>query len=136
MNSFLAHRFSHFAKKYGKQNEAEEALFKAYFTDGKNTDDKNILLQLGESISLNKTELQLFLESDAMSENVQHDIFEAQQIGVSGVPFYLFDRKYAVSGAQDSSVFLQVLNQSYAEHSKLIISKNDGASCSVDGECN
>ena len=135
-NSFLAHRFSHFAKKYDKQNEAEEALFEAYFTDGKNTDDKNILVELGELIGLNKTELQDFLESDAMSENVQQDILEAQQIGVSGVPFFVFDRKYAVSGAQDSSAFLEVLNQSYAEHSKLIVSKNDGESCSVDGECN
>lgn len=108
-NSFDAHRFSHLAKKYNKQNEAEEQLFKAYFTEGKNTADHDTLIQLGVEIGLDADEIKQMLGSDTYSEEVRMDVYEAQQIGVSGVPFFLFIDKYAISGAQDSSVFLQAL---------------------------
>src|ERR1043165_720328 len=62
-NSFKAHCFSHFAKENGKQMEAEEALFKAYFTEGKNTDDDQVLLEIGEAIGLDKDALKLVLGS-------------------------------------------------------------------------
>ncbi|MBI3232480.1 MAG: DsbA family oxidoreductase [Bacteroidetes bacterium] len=114
-NSFNAHRFSHFAKHYGKQNEAEEKLFAAYFTEGKNTDDIRTLIELGEEIGLDPSTLKIALESDAYTKDVRMDIYEAHQIGVRGVPFFVFDRKYAVSGAQDSSVFLQTLEKSFLE---------------------
>lgn len=109
-NSFDAHRFSHLAKKYNLQNEAEEQLFRAYFTDGKNTADFETLIQLGVEIGLDAGEIKQMLESDDYSEAVRMDIYEAQQIGVSGVPFFLFIDKYTITGAQDSSVFLQALN--------------------------
>jgi predicted DsbA family dithiol-disulfide isomerase len=108
-NSFDAHRFSHLAKKYNLQNEAEEQLFKAYFTDGKNTADFETLIQLGAEIGLDAGEIKQMLESDDYSEAVRMDIYEAQQIGVSGVPFFLFIDKYTITGAQDSSVFLQAM---------------------------
>lgn len=108
-NSFDAHRFSHLAKKYNLQNEAEEQLFKAYFTEGKNTADHNTLIQLGTEIGLEANEIKQMLESDVYVQDVRMDIYEAQQIGVSGVPFFLFIDKYVISGAQDSSVFLQAL---------------------------
>ena len=110
-NSFNAHRFSHFAKQQGKQNEAEEILFAAYFTQGKNTDDLPTLLQLGEEIGLGTAALKTALENESYAEDVRADIYEAQQIGVSGVPFFVFNRKYAVSGAQDSKTFLQALEK-------------------------
>lgn len=109
-NSFDAHRFSHLAKKHNRQNEAEEQLFKAYFTDGKNTADHDTIIQLGVEIGLDANEIKQMLKSDAYSEDVRMDIYEAQQIGVSGVPFFLFIDKYTITGAQDSSVFLQALN--------------------------
>jgi predicted DsbA family dithiol-disulfide isomerase len=109
-NSFDAHRFSHLAKKHNLQNEAEEQLFKAYFTDGKNTADFETLIQLGVEIGLDAGEIKQMLESDDYCEAVRMDIYEAQQIGVSGVPFFLFIDKYTITGAQDSSVFLQALN--------------------------
>lgn len=108
-NSFDAHRFSHLAKKHNRQNEAEEQLFKAYFTDGKNTADHDTIIQLGVEIGLDANEIKQMLKSDAYSEDVRMDIYEAQQIGVSGVPFFLFIDKYTITGAQDSSVFLQAL---------------------------
>ena len=117
-NSFNAHRFTHYAKQNGKQNEAEEKLFKAYFTEGKNIDDYSTLILLGEEIGLDKTGLKSALENGMYADAVKADIQEAQQIGVRGVPFFVFDRKYAVSGAQNVQTFLQTLEQSVAEWKK------------------
>jgi predicted DsbA family dithiol-disulfide isomerase len=117
-NSFMAHRFSHWAKDNNVQNEAEELLFKAYFTEGKNIDDINTLVSLGEMIGLNALETKNVLTSEQYSNAVDEDSYEAQQVGVRGVPFFVFDRKVAVSGAQDSSVFLEVLEKSFSEWSQ------------------
>jgi predicted DsbA family dithiol-disulfide isomerase len=115
-NSLDAHRLSHLAKKYGKQNDLEEKLFSAYFIEGKNTADYNTLLQIATELGLDKTEVSALLKSDIYTNEVYHDIKQAQQIGVSGVPFFLLDNKYAVSGAQESDTFLGALTKSYEEH--------------------
>jgi len=114
-NSFDAHRFSHLAKKYHVQDKAEETLFAAYFTEGKNTADHQTLIELGKNIGLDAKEVQQMLESEAFANEVNEDIAEAQQIGVSGVPFFVIDRKYAVSGAQESKTFLQALDKAWSE---------------------
>lgn len=114
-NSFNAHRFTHFAKAYGKQNEAEEKLFHAYFTDGKNTDDINTLLQLCQEIGLDTATLETELESGMYVDEVNSDIDEARQLGIRGVPFFLFNRKLAISGAQDSDIFLKAMTKAYNE---------------------
>ena len=110
-NSFDAHRFSHLAKQNGLQNEAEESLFKSYFTDGRNTADYDTLIQIGNDIGMESDEVKKVLQNDTFSDEVKHDIYEAEQFGISGVPFFVFDRKFAVSGAQSSDVFLQTLNK-------------------------
>ncbi|HTE27949.1 DsbA family oxidoreductase [Flavitalea sp.] len=117
-NSFNAHRFAHFAKANGKQNAAEEILFRSYFTNGKNIDDYATLVQLGTDIGLNAEDLSKALETGRYADEVRKDILEAQQIGVRGVPFFVFDRKYAVSGAQETSTFLQALESAYQEWNK------------------
>ncbi|MDR3680397.1 MAG: DsbA family oxidoreductase [Flavipsychrobacter sp.] len=134
-NSFDAHRFSHLAKQHGLQDIAEERLFAAYFTEGKNTADHDTLIQLGTDIGLDATETRNMLNSNLFAEEVRGDIREAQQIGASGVPFFVFVHKYAISGAQDSSTFLQALNQVWEEtgHDALPLAENDGASCTPDG---
>jgi len=114
-NSFDAHRFSHLAKKYGIQNDAEEKLFEAYFTDGKNTADHQTLVQLGSEIGMDATEISTVLSSDEFADEVNQDIYEAQQVGVRGVPFFVLGEKYAISGAQESSTFLQALNKTWEE---------------------
>ena len=114
-NSFKAHQFAHFAKQYGKQDEAEEKLFQAYFTDGKNMDDDTVLIQMAAELGLNTTALKAALENGTYADEVLADIKEAEDIGVRGVPFFVFDRKYAVSGAQDSKVFLQTLEKAWEE---------------------
>jgi predicted DsbA family dithiol-disulfide isomerase len=99
-NSFNAHRFSHFAKKYGLGPEAEEQLFKAYFTDGKNIDDLETLIELGSKIGLDAAETKEILESSAFAVEVKQDIDEAKYLGIQGVPFFVLNNKYAISGAQ------------------------------------
>ncbi len=114
-NSMNAHRFSHLAKKHQLQNEAEERLFYAYFTEGKNTDDLETLVQLGTDIGMNAEEIRSVLLGNEYSEEVKQDVDEARQLGVSGVPFFVLNRKYAISGAQESPVFLNALKQLWQE---------------------
>ena len=138
-NTFNAHRFAHFAKQYGKQNEAEELLFRSFFTDGKNIDDYQALIQLGTEIGLDTIALKTALENNSCASNVHADIYEAQQIGVSGVPFFVFNRKLAVSGAQESTTFLETLEKEYAEWRKenpeTKLKVIEGQSCTPEGEC-
>src|SRR5690554_5023382 len=117
-NSFMAHRMTHFAKTKGKQSELEELLFKSYFTEGKNIDDLDTLLQLGEEIGLDKNELKSILESNQFAEDVQKDIYEAHQVGLKGVPFFVYNNQYGISGAQPKELFEQTLQQAYNEWKK------------------
>lgn len=136
-NSFKAHRLIQFAKSKGLGNEIEEALFKAHFEDAINIDDKNALINVAISIGLDAGEVENVLVSNAFANEVKQDELQARSIGVGGVPFFVFEDKYAVSGAQSSEVFLQHLQKSWEEYqqknSGLEIS--DGDSCSTDG-CN
>jgi predicted DsbA family dithiol-disulfide isomerase len=138
-NSFNAHRLSHLAAQCNLQDTAEERLFKAYFTEGKNIDDIDTLIQLGVEIGLKETEVRKMLHSDLYAQQVYLDMYEAQQIGVKGVPFFVIDRKYAVSGAQPGSVFLEALQRAYREFEKEQLATSEinaeGASCSIDGIC-
>jgi len=120
-NSFNAHRFTHFSKQYNRQNEAEEILFRSYFTDGKNIDDYQTLIELGKEIGLDTEALQTALENGSYADNVRADIDEARQVGVRGVPFFVFNRKYAISGAQEINAFLTVLQKSYDEWQQQLI---------------
>jgi protein disulfide-isomerase len=112
-NSFDAHRLSHLAKKYGKGNELEELIFKAYFTEGKDVSEIETLVNLGKNVGLDEIEIRNMLASKQFKEAVQNDIIEAQQIGVRGVPFFVLDRKYAISGAQSEEVFSETLEKAW-----------------------
>jgi predicted DsbA family dithiol-disulfide isomerase len=110
-NSFDAHRLVQFAKRKELGDQMEEALFKAYFVDGKNTADHATLLSLAVEAGLDETETKAILESGIFADEVEADIELAGQIGVRGVPFFVFDRKYAVSGAQPPEVFLETMRK-------------------------
>lgn len=110
-NSFDAHRLIQFAKTKGKGDEAEERIFRAYFTEGKLISDHTTLRELATEIGLKNTDIDEVLKSDTFATEVERDCEEAYQIGVTGVPFFVFDRKYAVSGAQNPETFLEVLNK-------------------------
>jgi predicted DsbA family dithiol-disulfide isomerase len=117
-SSWDAHRLIQLAKKNGLGDAIEERLFKAYFTEGRDTSDHNTLLELGTEIGLEPTAIQQMLDSELFTEAVHQDIYEAQQVGVRGVPFFVLDRRYAVSGAQQPETFLGALNTAWAEWEK------------------
>jgi|SRR5690625_460318 len=138
-NSFNAHRLIQLAKTKSLDTEAEEALFKVHFEEGKNIDDKSVLREVGESIGLRPEDVDRMLFTDEFSKEVEQDKQEAASIGVRGVPFFVFNNRYAVSGAQPTEAFLEVLNKSWEEYEKannptLII--KDGKSCDIGGNCN
>jgi len=137
-NSFNAHRLIQLAKTKGLGNEIEEQLFKAHFIEGENIDDQETLVQIGVTIGLDENEIREMLSSDTFAKEVNLDEMQAQSIGVRGVPFFVLNDKYAVSGAQSPDTFLEALNQTWQEfeeeNKKLIVT--EGESCTVDGTCN
>ncbi len=114
-SSFHAHRLIQLAKTKGLGAEAEERLFRAYFTEGAHLADTTTLVRLGMEIGLNTAEVEQMLASDLFADAVRRDEQEAQQIGVRGVPFFLLADKYTVSGAQSSEHFLGALEQAWRE---------------------
>lgn len=138
-NSFDAHRLLQFAKTKGLGDAMKELLFKSYFTEGKNIADKTILKALALSCGLPQQETEAVLNSTLYSEEVKNDIQEAEKIGVTGVPFFVFNRKYAVSGAQPVEAFLQTLKKSYAEWQMKNPSENlkvnEGKVCTPEKDC-
>lgn len=114
-NSFDAHRLIQFAKTVDKGNEAEEALFHAYFTDGKNIADYQTLADIASEIGLDADDTKAVLNSDQFANAVKHGIEIASGLDIQGVPFFLFNRKYAISGAQETEMFLKALNKAFGE---------------------
>lgn len=138
-NTKKAHRLIQMAKTKGLGDEAEESLFHAFFIEGRNIADNHELQSIGLAIGLSKDEVSEAL-SDAQYEQAFHqDLAEAQQLGISGVPFFVFDRKYGISGAQPVPVFVETLKKSYAEwrgiQPSLNIDVQQGPSCDVNGNC-
>jgi len=130
-NTANAHRLIQMAKALGLGDEAEEALFESYFSEGRNVDDVEFLVNMGEEIGLEADEVRKMLASDQLKDKVKQDHLEAQQIGVQGVPFFVLDRKFGVSGAQSTEVFVQALQKALAPEQV-----QPGNSCDTDsGVC-
>ena len=97
---------------------AEERLFKAYFTEGRHLADPGTLKELGSDIGLPAAEVEALFKSDAFTREVRTDEQEANELGVTGVPFFLLDRRLAVSGAQSAATFLGALQQAWEARSR------------------
>lgn len=138
-NTMKAHQLIHFAKANGKQDEAEETLFRTYFTEGKNINNVDTLAEICSSLGLNKEEFLSALAKETYHDDARADIYEAKQVGVQGVPFFVFNRKYAVRGGQEPAVFLEVLQKSFSEWRKDNPLPNleiiEGQVCTPDGKC-
>lgn len=139
-NTKNAHRLIHFAKQQGKGGEMKERLLRAYFSDGENVDDPNTLIKLGAEIGLNESEIKSMLESNQFVDAVDQDIYESRLIGVRGVPFFVLDRKFGISGAQPDEVFEETIEKAWSEFAKNnsifeVKSAENGESCDVDGNC-
>lgn len=139
-NTRNAHRLIHLAKESGKGDAMKERLLKAYFSEGKNVDDFPILISLGKDVGLEEDKIKAMLESNQFDEAVDQDIYESRQIGVKGVPFFVLDRKFGISGAQPDEVFDQTLQKAWTEFAKNnsvldMAGNSDGKSCEVDRNC-
>ncbi|GEN54687.1 DsbA family oxidoreductase [Halobacillus faecis] len=136
-NTFDAHRVSQLANEKGLGNAFAERFFKAVLTDGKDVGDHETITALAVEVGLDRDAVVSVLEGSAYTEAVRREEAEAQQIGVQGVPFFVINRKYAVSGAQPTEVFVQGLEKAFAEEEKTPafedLSSESGAACTEDG---
>lgn len=110
-NTLAAHRLVKWAETHGKDGELTEQLMHQYFIEAKNVGDHQVLVEVAESIGLPQEEAKKVVESDEFMGQVQLDIAKAGQIGVQGVPFFVVNRKYAISGAQPVEAFVEALEQ-------------------------
>jgi predicted DsbA family dithiol-disulfide isomerase len=110
-NTFDAHRLVHLAGDRGRQDETVERLFRAYFTEQRSLFDKASLETLAADAGLDADEAGRTLAGSDYADAVTADMREAQALGVSGVPFFVFDRRLGLSGAQPIDVFVDALRQ-------------------------
>jgi len=111
-NSLTAHRIIQLAKAKKLGDEMEDIFFKSYFTEGRDLNDGPTLVELAVKAGLDQDlVLQVLKDENLFLKEVHHDITEAQEIGVQGVPFFVFDRKYAVSGAQPVEAFVNTIRE-------------------------
>ncbi len=112
-NTFNAHRVFHFAVEQGLGPEVMAEFMRGYFSQGAAIGDPQVVAELAIRAGLDADQVRSVLESDAYADNVRADETLARQIGISGVPFFVFDERLAVSGAQPAEVFTQALNQAW-----------------------
>lgn len=136
-NTFDAHRVSQLANEKGLGKAFAERFFKAVLTDGKDIGDHETITSLASEVGLDRGEVNAVLAGADYTDAVRREEAEAQQIGVQGVPFFVINRKYAVSGAQPTDVFVQGLEKAFAEEEQKPVfedlSGEGGAACTEDG---
>lgn len=138
-NSFDAHRIIQLAKKYDLTDAVEERFFKAYFTEGELISDHATLIRLAVEAGLPEEETARVLATDRYAEEVRMDAAEARSLGANGVPFFVIDRKFAVSGAQETAVFAETIQKALDEWTNNNPAPMpeilNGQSCTPDGVC-
>ena len=136
-NSFDAHRLMHFAETKGKGKEMNERLFKAYFTEGKHIGDHATLADLAKEVGLDKPEVESMLAGTSFTAEVRGNEQEGSLLGITGVPFYVINRKYGISGAQPPEAFLDTLRKVWAEENPLqMVNEPATGDACTDGSCN
>lgn len=114
-NTFNAHRLLQWAQAEGRGDAMKERLMRAYFEEGANVDDADTLRALAVEAGLDSAQAATLLAGDGFADEVRRDIAEARQQRISGVPFFVLDRAYAISGAQPPELFDQALARAYGE---------------------
>ncbi len=110
-NTFNAHRLIHFARKFNKEEEMVEALFKANFIEFLNVGDIEVLGHIGEELGLNKEGTTNMLETEEYFSEVYNDKFKAVELEINSVPYFIINDKYAISGAQPVKVFMETFKK-------------------------
>jgi len=113
-NTRDAHRLLHLAKEHGKEPELVERLHRAYFTEQTSVFDAETLADLAVEVGLDRADAEKVLATDAYADAVEADERTARELGATGVPFFVIDRRYGVSGAQPVDVLRQALERAYA----------------------
>ncbi|MGN9811378.1 DsbA family oxidoreductase [Micromonospora sp. BQ11] len=112
-NTRTGQRLIHFAGTAGRQQEMVQRLHRAYLTDGLNIGDHDTLADLAAEVGLDRAAALAAIDSGAFEEQVAADIRQARQLGINGVPFFVLDNAYAVSGAQPVETLLQALHTAW-----------------------
>jgi predicted DsbA family dithiol-disulfide isomerase len=133
-NTFNAHRLLHLADERGLQAEVKERLMQAYFSEAEPIGDVETLVRLVAEVGIPSAEARAVLSTDAYAEDVRADEREASELGISGVPFFVIDRRYGVSGAQSPDILLQALEQAWTESHPNLVLTPVGAAAS-DATC-
>jgi len=128
-----AHRLLHLARDLGLQAELKEALLAAYFTRGESMGDHDVLRKAAADVGIDPSRADEVLTSDQYADAVEADLREAVSLGASGVPFYVVDRKYGISGAQPTEVFAQVLDKAWSESHPTLDLTGGADACGPDG---
>lgn len=110
-NTVLAHRLVHRAGELGRQDAVVEALFRAYFIEGADLTDRAVLVDYAVQAGLERDAITAYLATDTDADLIRGADQEARQVGIEGVPFFIFNRKIGVSGAQSPDVLLQAMQQ-------------------------
>lgn len=134
-NSFSAHRLIHLAQATGFGDAAKERILAAHFEQGEDIADVDVLSRIGMEIGLDGPNVQRVLNSQEYAEEVRADIAEAGSLGISGVPFFVLDRKFGISGAQPVDVFSQALREAWNDTHPLVMAPSAGPAetCGPDG---
>jgi predicted DsbA family dithiol-disulfide isomerase len=132
-NTFDAHRLTMFAKTKGLMKEMTERLLRGYFTDSKHIGDPATLAQLAEEAGLDREEAEQVLAGSDFADEVRADEQLAQQYRITGVPFFLINKKYALSGAQPPEMIVQALQKIIAEDEITVLNDSGGMSCDDEG---
>jgi len=131
-NTFDAHRLLHLAYERGVQDRVKERLMKAYFEQAELMSDRGALVRLASEAGLDASEATDVLAGDSYAKAVRADEAEARELGITGVPCFVFDRRFAVSGAQSTEVMLSALQQAWNERAPEA-AHVEGAVCGPDG---
>ena len=134
-NTVDAHQVIHLGGERGVQDAVKERLLRAYFTEGEAVGDRDTLVRLAAEAGLDADEVRAVLDEGRYVGAVRADEAEAQALGIRGVPFFVVDRKYGVSGAQPADVLRQVLDKAWGERAPLIpvVGGDDTTVCGPDG---
>ncbi|WP_043930791.1 DsbA family oxidoreductase [Bacillus sp. EB01] len=131
-NTFDAQRIAKLAEQKGKGIEVTERFLHAYFTESRLLSDHETLIELAIESGLERSEVEEVLSTNRFAKDVRNDIDEARQIGVRGVPFFVLNDKYALSGAQPAEVLLQALEKVWEEEKDRPVQKIHGTSSGTD----
>jgi predicted DsbA family dithiol-disulfide isomerase len=114
-NTINAHRLMHYAAEHGGQDEMAEAIFRRYFVEGADLSDKDTLADIAQQAGMNRDEVAAYLASDADRALIEEQDRRARAIGVEGVPFFIFNQRLALSGAQPPEVIVEAMEKAREE---------------------